>query len=64
MTMESIVNRLIDCVERFCRRRWEPWEMVALGLGGLVLIVMAVRAHRKEIANEKHLRQRTPRIRV
>ncbi|MEA3225692.1 MAG: hypothetical protein U9Q07_07040 [Planctomycetota bacterium] len=62
--IERIVNRLIEGAARFYHRRWEPWELLALGLATLLLLIMAVRAHRKAAANEKHLRERTPNINV
>ena len=58
MTTERIVNRLIDSALRFYYRRWEPWEMLALGLAGLFLLMMATRTRRKIAASEKHRRER------
>ncbi|MHC4120297.1 MAG: hypothetical protein ACYSWO_22615 [Planctomycetota bacterium] len=60
MSVERIVDRLIECVLGLYNRRWEPWEVLALGVAGLVVILTAIRMHRKATANAKHLRQRTP----
>ena len=64
MTIERIVDRLTDSAMWLYYRQWEPWEVLALALVGLSLLVMAVRAHRKAAANAKYLRERTPRIKT
>ena len=62
MNTERIVNRLTDFVLRFYHRQWEQWEVLALGLVALFLIVMAVKARREVAANKKHVRERTARM--
>lgn len=60
MAIERIVHRLIEYAEGLYYRKWEWWELLALGLSGLLLLIMVVRSRTKATANEKHLRERTP----
>ena len=60
MTIDRIVNRLVDYAMQFYYRRWERWEVLALGLVAVFLLVMSVRARRQAAENERHLRERTP----
>lgn len=60
MAIERIVDKLIKCAEGLYYRRWERWELLALGMAVLLLLLMAVRAQRMASAKEKHLRERTP----
>ena len=60
MAIERIVDRLIKYAEGLYYRRWEKWELLALGLTVLLLLLMVVTAQRRASAKEKHLRERTP----
>jgi hypothetical protein len=60
MAIERILDRLIKYAEGLYYRRWDKWELLALGLVFLLLLLMVIRAHRKASAEEKHLRERTP----
>ena len=62
MTIERIVNRLIDCAMRLHYRQWERWELLALGSLALFLLVSAVRVRRKIAASEKHRQEHAAEI--
>ncbi len=57
MTVERIVDSVIDVANRFYHRQWKWWEILALGLVGLFLLVTAIRARRKMATSEKHIRE-------
>ena len=59
MSIEHIVDRIVELASQLYYRQWEHWEVLGLGLAALILLAMAVRAHRKAAANAKHLQERT-----
>ena len=64
MTIERIVDRLIDCAMRLHYRQWKRWELLALGSAALFLLASAVRVRRKIAASEKHRRERAAELKT
>jgi len=60
MNIELMVDKLVRRAELLYYRRWESWELLALGLAAILVIVLAIRSHRKAAQTEKHLHERTP----
>lgn len=60
MTVEGIINRLSEFFSGLYYRRWERWELIAIAIAALVILILIVRAHLKVAANEKRLRERSP----
>ena len=64
MAIERIIDRIIKFVTWLYYRQWELWEVLVLGIVAFIVLVMAVRAHRKITNAERHLHERTPRISI
>ena len=64
MSLERIIDRIIERTTWLYYRRWELWEVLVLGGVALIVLVMAVRIHRKTANAKRHLHERTPRIGV
>ncbi len=62
MTIEQITDRFIDGVMRLYYKQWKGWEILVLGLVGLFLVVMAIKARREMAASKKHLREHASEI--
>jgi len=61
MTVERIINRLTQFCSWLYYRRWERSELLAMAvLASVALLILVIRAHRKEAADAKRLRERTP----
>lgn len=60
MTVERIINRLLELSSRLYYRQWERWELLAIGITVLAILILMVRAHFKVAANAKRFRQRSP----
>jgi hypothetical protein len=64
MDVERIIDRVTGFFLWLYYRRWERWELIAIGIVALVILILIVRAHLKVAANEKRLRDRSPIIGV
>ena len=60
MTVEGIIDRLSGYFSWLYYRQWERWELLAIALTALVVLILMVRAHLKVAANEKRFRERSP----
>jgi hypothetical protein len=60
MTVERIVDRVSGFFSWLYYRRWERWELAAIAAVALAIVILAIRAHLKAAAAEKHLRERSP----
>ena len=64
MDVERIIDRVTGFFLWLYYRQWERWELIAIGIAALVILILIVRAHLKVAANEKRLRDRSPIIGV
>ena len=60
MTVEGIIDRLTGFFSGLYYRRWERWELLAIAIAALVVLILMVRAHFKVAANAKRFRERSP----
>jgi len=60
MSIERIIDRLTGFFSWLYYRQWEAWELTAIAITALVILLLALRAHLKIAANEKRLRERSP----
>jgi len=60
MTVEGIIDRLSEFFSWLYYRRWEKWELLAIAIAALVVLILMVRAHLKVAANAKRFRERSP----
>ena len=60
MTVDGIINRLSGFFSWLYDRRWERWELLAIAIAALVVLILMVRAHFKVAANAKRFRERSP----
>ena len=60
MDLERIIDRVSGVFLWLYYRRWERWELIAIGIAALVILILIVRAHLKVAANERRLRERSP----
>ena len=60
MTVDGITNRLSEFFSWLYYRRWEKWELLAIAITALVVLILMVRAHLKVAANAKRFRERSP----
>ena len=52
MTVERIVNWLLDFVSGLYYRQWAKWELMAIAIVAAVILILIVRARLKVAANE------------
>ncbi|MEJ2703553.1 MAG: hypothetical protein P8Z79_14035 [Sedimentisphaerales bacterium] len=64
MAIERIVDRIIKSVTWLYYRQWKVWEVLVLGMVALIALMIVVRAHRKTMTADRHLHERTPRIKM
>ena len=60
MTVDGIIDRLSGFFWWLYYRRWETWELLAIAIAALVVLILMVRAHFKVAANAKRFRERSP----
>jgi len=60
MTVERIINRLLEFFSRLYYRQWGRWELMAIAIAASVILILMVRAHLKVAANDRRLRERSP----
>ena len=60
MTVEGIIDRLREFFSLLYYRQWEKWELLAIAIAALVVLILMVRAHFKVAANAKRFRERSP----
>ena len=60
MTVDGIINRLSGYFSWLYYRQWERWELLAIAIVPLVILILMVRAHFKVAANAKRFRERSP----
>ena len=60
MTVEGIIDRLSEFFSWLYYRRWEKWELLAIAIAALAVLMLMVRAHLKVAANAKRFRERSP----
>ena len=57
MTIDGIIDRLSGYFSWLFYRRWERWELLAITIGVLAVIILTVRAHFKLVVDKnKRLR--------
>jgi len=56
----GIINRLSEFFSWLRNRQWERWELLAIAIAALAVLVLIVRAHLKVAANAKRFRERSP----
>lgn len=60
MTVNGIINRLTEFFSGLYYRQWERWELLAIAIAALVVLILMIRAHFKVAANAKRFRERSP----
>ena len=60
MTVEGIIDRLSGYFSWLYYRQWERWELLAIAIVVLAVLILIVRAHFKVAANAKRFRDRSP----
>ncbi|MGD8500849.1 MAG: hypothetical protein PVJ86_09395 [Phycisphaerales bacterium] len=60
MTVENLINRLAEYFWLLYHRRWERWELLAIAIAVLALLLLAGGARRQARANTRRLRERSP----
>lgn len=60
MTVEGIIDRISGFFSWLYYRQWERWELLAIAIAALVVLILMVRAHFKVAANAKRFRERSP----
>jgi hypothetical protein len=60
MTVENLINRLAQCFWLLYHRQWETWELLAIAITVLALLLLAGGARRQVGANMRRLRERSP----
>ena len=60
MTVEGIIDKLSGFFSWLYYRRWERWELLAIAIIALGVLILMVRAHLKVAANAKRFRERSP----
>ncbi len=60
MTVEGIIDRLSGVFSWLYYRQWERWELLAIAIAALVVLILMARAHLKVTANAKRFRERSP----
>lgn len=60
MTVDGIRNRLSEFFSWLYYRQWERWELLAIVIATLVILIIIVKAHLKVAVNKKRLRGRSP----
>jgi hypothetical protein len=64
MTVENLINRLARYFWLLYYRRWETWELLAIAITALALLLLMGGARRQARANIRRLRERSPIIGV
>ena len=60
MTIDGIISRLSEFFSWLYHRQWERWELLAIAIATLAILIIIVKAHLKVTANKKSLRDRSP----
>ncbi len=60
MTVEGIINRLLEFFSGLYYRQWERWELMAIAIAVSVVLILMIRAHFKVAADAKRFRERSP----
>jgi len=64
MTVEGLINQIIDYAKWLYYRQWQPWELLIAGAVALVVLLLVGNARRKARANIRRLKERSPIIGV
>ncbi len=60
MTVEGIIDRFSGYFSWLYYRQWERWELLAIAVAVMVVLILMVRAHFKVAANARRFRERSP----
>jgi len=64
MTVEGLINQIAEYARWLYYRQWARWELVAIAIIALSLLLLVGNARRKARANVRRLRERSPIIGV
>ena len=60
MNADGIIDRLSEFFSWLFNRQWERWELLAIAIAALVILIIIVKTHLKVAANKTRLRERSP----
>ena len=60
MTLDGITNRLSEFFSWLIHRQWERWELLAIAVAALIILIIIVKAHLNVADNKKRIRERSP----
>lgn len=60
MTIDGIISRLSEFFSWLYHKQWERWQLLAIAIATLVILIIIVKAHLNVAANKKRLRERSP----
>jgi hypothetical protein len=60
VSFDGIINRLSEFFSWLRDRQWEKWELLAIAIAALFILIIIVKAHFKVAADKKRLRERSP----
>ena len=60
MTIDGIISRLSEFFSWLYHKQWERWELLAIAIATLVILIIIVKARLNVAANKKRLRERSP----
>ena len=60
MGIEGIINRLAEFFSWLFNKQWDKWELLAIVLLALVILLIIIKSHLNVAANKKRLRERSP----
>jgi hypothetical protein len=60
MAVETLIDKVTEFFSWLYYRQWARWELMAVAITALVLLLLAGGARRRARANLKRLRERSP----
>jgi hypothetical protein len=60
MTVQSLINKVLEYVRLLCYRDWKDWELLAIAITVLVVLSLVVIARLRTRASIKRLHERAP----
>lgn len=60
MVLQRLINRLSELFSLLRKRQWEKWELIAIAIATLFILIIIVKARLNVAANKKRFRERSP----